>query len=217
VFETRGDGVDILTNTTLTPELIDTFELVGMYQAERYRLQLTGFASIWRDGIIVVPISHPSFVSQYQNVGRNHALGVEASTTYLAGGFRLEASASYTRSWDDDDDIRYTAFPQLIANLGVGYEIASLRLRFYLFQRLQVGMSEGDPVSSSSLRNQSNLPPYYRIDLNAAWEAVPGRFTLFVNVRNLLARTNYVPSLSNAEHGAPTPGINASIGATASF
>jgi outer membrane cobalamin receptor len=216
LFETRGDGADILTNTSLRPELIDTFELIAMYQTDRCRLQLTGFSSIWHGGITLVPIAHPSFRTQYENVGRNHALGVEASAAYLRGAFRVEASASYTRSWNDSDDVQYTAFPQLIANLGLGYELEAQRLSFYLFQRIQAGMTDG-PESSASFRDQPHLPPYYRIDVNARWEAVEDHLTLFVNVRNVLARSNFVPSLSNAENGAPTQGINASIGAQASF
>jgi outer membrane receptor protein involved in Fe transport len=217
VFETRGDGADIGSNISLRPEIIDTFELVALHQTARYRVQLTGFASIWNEAIILVPIAHPSFTTTYDNAGRNRAMGVEASAFYARGGFRADASVSYVSSRNENADVDYGAFPTFIGNLGVGYSIEKIHLRFYLFQRLQVGMTEGDPVSNESLRVQPSLPPYYRADLNIEWEQVPQHFTLFLNLRNALALTNTVPSLANAQYGAPTQGVNLSLGARGGF
>lgn len=217
VFEIRGDGAEIRNNAALGPELIDTFELVLMRQTERYRLQASAFASIWHDAIILVPISHPSFATTYENAGSNHAIGGELSGSYVRSGFRIDASASYVMSRNDSVHVDFSAFPALIGNFGVGYSFDEARVALYLFQRLQAVMTQGDPVSNVALRSQPALPAYYRVDFQVDWEAIDERLHVFLNVRNALARRNQVPSLANAQYGAPTQGINASIGLTGSF
>jgi len=217
LFEKRGDGAEIASAPSIRPELIDTFELSAMHLSERHSVQLTGFASVWHDAIVLVPITHPSFSSRYGNAGRNHSLGAEASWTYLHGPYRVDASGSYTRSWNDDTNTPYSAFPQVIGNVGVGYTVESIRLRLYLFQRIAALMTEGDPVPNAALRNPADLSPYYRVDLHVGWEAIEDHLLVFVNLRNAFGLTNTVPSLANAENGAQTPGINASLGVRGSL
>jgi len=212
VFETRGDGTDIGANDTLRPEEIDTFELVAVRESERFRAQATAFASLWREAIILVPVTDPAVTSRYDNAGRNHAFGAEASLTYARGPARVESSASYIRSWNDSEGVEYRAFPKLIANLGVGVDVASARLSFFAFQRLTAGSTIGDPVSTTFLRDQRTLPVYYRVDLQARWEAIDDRLSVTVTVRNLFDRNNTAPSLTNAQYGQPGTPINASIG-----
>lgn len=217
VFERRGDGADIQNNADLHPEIIDTFELVALHQTDRLRVQATGFASVWNEGIILVPVVHPSFTSRYDNVGRNRSIGVEASASVVHRGFRGEASVSYAQSRNDSAEVDYGAFPTFIGNLGLGYRIDAARFELYLFQRVQAGMTVGDPVANGALRDQASLPVYYRADVHAEWAAVREHLFVFVNVRNAFARVNTVPSLANAEFGAQTPGINASIGVRGGF
>ncbi len=211
-----GGGIGAIPSPDIDPEIIDTVELVLQYQHDRFRVNLTGFGSLWHDGIQIVPLMPPQ--TQYQNVGESRAIGAEASFVYATEAFRVDASASYVRSENTTDDLEYVAFPDFIGNLGVGYTLASARLDFYLFQRVQVGASEGVPIANDpAFASSPDLPPYYRLDFHVAWEAVDDHLTVFANLRNAVALENRVTSLGSALGGAQTMGINASLGVNGAF
>lgn len=215
VFETRGDGTDIGANDAIRPEEIDTFELVVVRESEHLRAQATAFASLWRQAIILVPFADPAVTSRYENAGRNRSFGAEASIAYARGPLRVESSASYVRSRNLSVDVEFSAFPSVIANLGVGVDVAPARLSFFAFQRLTAGSTVGDPVSNAAFRDQRTLPVYYRVDLQARWEAIADRLSLTITVRNLFDRHNATSSLTNAQYGQPGTPINASLALTA--
>lgn len=208
----RGGG------SSLRNELIDTLELVFQVQRPHWTMDVTGFGSLWTDGLTIRPVmDDPEFNSEYVNVGKSHAAGVEANARYVTGPFRLDASASYV--WSEQlaetgPDLTFTAFPDVILNVGAGYTIKPARLELYLSQRLMTGMTDGAPSLSirGPVQGDRPLDPYYRVDLNATFAWVPDRLWVDVNLRNMLALDNRVPNLNNGEYGLCDVGINASLG-----
>jgi len=211
--ERRGTPPTVLGSTSISPEIIDTLELVAQVQREHWRFGSTLYGSKWRDGIAVVPRSMPlpgEPPTVYANAAHNSAFGAELMFDYANHGLRLDASGSYVRSKNDDNEHQYRAFPQFIANLGAGYRFEEQRLEFYVSQRVMARWTEYAPTAT--LVDPPSLRPYYQMNVHIEWEAIPERFDFFVDVRNALNLRNQISSPWGAENGTNGTPYNASIG-----
>lgn len=192
----------------IQPETIDTYELVFAEHSKNWKTELVLFASQWKDGIITVP-SLPPFPQEFVNRGENNAQGIEVSYLLKSGAWLFDTSASYVESENELNNTDYVAFPKVIFNLGIGYQLAS-DLDIFINNRVHLQVKEG-PVLDS-IPNPEPLPDYWRTDVNIT-KKLSGDWSLFLNIRNLFDRDNMLPSIQNSENGIPDESFNISAGA----
>ncbi len=197
-----GPGSLQLPNPGIRPETIDTGELVLQHESTRQVRTLTAFYSRWQDGIVLNPVGLSQ--NQYQNIGKNHAYGIELTQQLSLGAWRLEANASWTHSVNDNAMTgggshaqEYSAFPAWLVNLGLGRRFAS-GWELWLQQRLMLDYAEGDAIAG---RSPAHAPDYYRSDLHLS--RTLGTSRLWLDIRNLFDRQNTLPALYNADGGLP--------------
>lgn len=208
----------ILGNEDIKPEIIDIFELDYIYKGKDWKLNVNFFYSIWKDGIIVEPFTenalNSGFAAEFTNSGRNRAYGCEASIFYPVDPVSFDIGGSYIKSTALDlktpgkpaDDYDYETFPEYIIIACLHYNIKPVDLNFYLKNRLYLNMKE-----TSDTDEQDDLPQYYRVDLNIN-KQIMEKLDLYLDVRNLTNRKNYLPSLYTSvlreEDGIPEAGIS---------
>jgi len=211
--ERLGTPPQAVGSTSISPEIIDTLELVAQVQREHWRFGSTLYGSKWRDGITIVPRVMPppgEPPAIYANAARNSAFGAELTFNYADHGVRIDASGSYCRSKNDDTEHQYRAFPQYIANIGAGYRFDEQRLEFYVSNRVMARWTEYAPTTA--LVDPPMLRTFYQMNIHVEWEAIPDRFDFFVDVRNALNLRNQTSALWGAENGLNGTPYNASIG-----
>lgn len=189
----------IAPSPDIQPEGIDSYELVYLVQGANTKTELTLFRSSWQDAIVVGPTTQPGFFGEYVNSGNNRAQGVEAAWTYHAAPWTAELSGSYVRSENQDTGQDYNAFPKWILNAGVGYHWAAYRLDMFVNSRVHLGADDMQYASGGF--TPQPLKDYWRTDLHLA-RPLNKQARLTLDVRNLLGRRNYVPSIQTN----PSPG-----------
>ncbi|CAM2069662.1 TonB-dependent receptor [Sulfidibacter corallicola] len=192
-------------STDLAPEVIKTFEAVFQYQSDSWKLNITAFRSKWTDGIILVPIEHPIFTNEYQNVGENESDGFEISFKggqknwrWDLNGSRVESEAIFASG-----AVGYDAFPKSLVNFNLGYVLPKHNLDFYLTNRAWFDATEGP--TTGLVPNPRDLDDFYATDLSVTWTA-NDKLQLQGAIRNLFDQDNFVPSVWNAENGHQTLG-----------
>jgi iron complex outermembrane receptor protein len=186
-------------------ETIDTYELVYMQRADRWKGEVVLFRSEWKDAIGNVPTTTPGFFSKFANTGHNEAEGVELSGLYQFEVWLLDFSSSYVRSENTVTGADYTAFPKWIINLGVGYTIATKNIDVFVNNRVHLG------ATATTQPGAAALDDYWRTDLNVTRAFNPD-FSGYLAVRNLFNRENYLPSVQDADFGIPDEEVSASVG-----
>ena len=194
-------------NSEINPETIDTYELSYLVHMNKNRLLLTVFQSEWRDGIVIESNS-------YQNREKNSSNGLEAGFDGYFGSWSYKLNGSYVESENVSGNYEYGAFPQYIFNIGFGYQWPSLDLAFFWNNRVMLEMEEG-PISTVDA-DPEELPSYYRSDLHVDWKPFQ-QLNVWVDIRNLFDRDNYLPSVWNVENGYMEESSNISIGFDLSF
>ena len=194
-------------NTDINPETIDTYELSYLVHMQKNRLLLTLFQSQWRDGIVIENNS-------YQNRAKNSSSGLEAGLDGYLGSWSYKFNGSYIESENDNDDYQYGAFPQYIFNVGLGYQWPSLDLSFFWNNRVLLDIKEG-PISAA-VPEPKDLPSYYRSDIHFDWKPYK-QLGVWMDLRNIFDRDNYLPSVWNVENGYLEDGTNLSLGLNYSF
>ncbi len=213
----------ILGNDDLKPEIIDVYELVYIFKGKDWRLSVNGFYSNWKNGIILEPQSISDAVAtgyplKTSNSGKNRAYGCELSLFYPVDPFAVELGGSYVRSTALDlkttsnlidvkvADNDYKTFPEYIIIAGLHYILKPLGLNFYLKNRFYLNIAETPQTDEKDY-----LPQYWRMDLNISRQMLEG-LDLYLDIRNLTNRKNYLPSLYYSilsdEGGIPEAGIS---------
>lgn len=204
-FELRGIG-GFKGNPGLDPEIIDTVEWVAINTMDTGYLTFTLFHSKWRDAIVTVPINDPDYRLEFVNAEKNASTGVEATYHFQRNAWWTDTNISYVKSTNESLDRDYTAFPQVMLNLGLGYKSRKYAWNFFLNNRVLLEMAEG---ANRTLDPQNELPTYWRVDLNAE-KQLSDQLRVAINVRNLLDKENRLPSLFLAENGVPDDALSVS-------
>ncbi len=209
-------------NRDLKPETIDIYELIYMYKDKKLKVNANGFYSTWKDGIVVEVDLSNYFITgrpiKRTNSGKNRSYGGEFSVLYSFKPFAIDFGLSYTESKAIDTkksllaselvDLEYVAFPKYIANVGFHYTLSPNKIKFFLNNRFYYKMKETHYNRTSSPEIEpEELPIYWRMDLNIS-KATNKNTEFTINIRNLLDRKNYIPSLSGAKKGLEEPGIS---------
>jgi outer membrane receptor protein involved in Fe transport len=215
-LEIYGGAVFAASPTLLTPETIETEELLYQKQSKTHTLSLGLFYSKWTNGIVLSSQGAPRF---HKNSGASHAYGVETDFTYQPGDFGGSIGGSYAKSISTENSTyeEYGAFPKGILNLGVKYKLRAAYMDFSLFNRHYWSMK----TTSDSFAVP--LKPYFRTDFSAIWDCGPalgeiqGRYQVALNLNNLLNRKNITPSPWNIPGGFEEPGIAGTVYLSANF
>jgi outer membrane receptor protein involved in Fe transport len=216
--EMYGSGTGSSANPAIKPETIDTYELIYMATGHRYSSTLGLFYSSWQDAIRNVALSRT--LGQYQNTIKSQSYGAEAEEKYylLSGNLDFVGSGSYVRSSDlltDGFRADYTAFPLFILNYGIEYRLPPQGLEFSLFNRHQIGQTNGTDLPGQSGTINAPISDFFRTDLYAGWDfgrmlsARPGNYQLGMTIRNLFNNRIYSSSVYEYANGHPEPGISA--------
>ncbi len=210
--ERNGTLNTVLGNAGLKPEVIDSLELVAIGQHAGLLWQAGVFATAWRDGIAIV--FRPDLkINQFQNVERNRAHGVNASVTWRADGWQVDAGASWVASRNAKTGASYNIYPQRSATISVARTVFDGAGRLSLAQRWMDGF---DDIPRGDVFAPTPLPAYARTDL-AYSHALSRSLTLSAVVRNLLDRDSHLPSPLGSVGGIPGERINATVRAAWKF
>lgn len=204
--EVGGSGF-IAGDPNIKPEELDTFELVYLKQTKGSKLEVVVFKSEWTNGIAATDTDNDTFDDTFANVSENNSYGLEFSFQKKYEKWLIETSGSYVKSESDTEKLEYTAFPKYIFNLGIGYDFES-EWALYVNNRVHIDATEG-PARATVMPN--DLKDYWRMDVNLT-KSFKDKWQVYGNIRNLLNRKNFIPSLVNAEGGIPEDEISMDAG-----
>ncbi len=198
-------------NPDLEPETIDDYELIYIYKARNWKLNITGFYSQWKDAIIAETTTTGR---RYVNKGKNDSIGGEINFLVSIEPFTGELGFSYVNSraldvkdpsdpsGDKTTDLKYYAFPEYSIQAGIHYRLKPIDINFYLNNRIYLEMKE---TNKDMDPDPDDLPPYHRMDLNIS-KIIADSAEIYLDIRNILNRKNYIPSVVGAEDGIPEAG-----------
>ncbi len=209
----------ILGNPDLKPETIDEYELIYIYKGKDWRVTLNGFYSSWTNGIVIEPYTQNAaeagVFAEFTNSGKNRAYGCEANLFLPFDPVAFELGGSYVKSTAIDlktatsskeKDYNFETFPEYIIIAGLHYTLKPAAVNFYLKNRVYLHMKE-----TAQTDETGSLPPYWRMDLNIS-RTVADRLDLYLDIRNITNRKNYLPSLYysmlSEEDGIPEAGTS---------
>ncbi len=204
-----GGGTQQIPSPGLDPETLDTLELVWQFQRGSRETELVLFASLWENGIALVPLG--GGINQYQNNGRNQAHGIEFIHRQSFGAWRAEGSASWSASENRKTGIDYVGYPSYLVSFAVnralpaGWELG-------VAGRAMMEMALGDAVGTYV---PPDAPNYYRVDLHGGWQQ--GKLRGALDVRNVLDRDNVVPAMFNARSGMSDFGADVVLSVTMDY
>jgi outer membrane cobalamin receptor len=182
--------------TKLEPETIQTYELVWMHQKQHYKQEWVAFASDWKAGIVLTPsLSGPP---SYANHQEHASQGIESIHHLIWSRWHVKGSLAWVQSEDQTRHVDYIAFPDYIFNLELSYFWPNQHVNFTFSNRVLWGLSEGPIVSS--VPSPKELNHFWRSDVYIKKTFRPN-IDGFVFAKNLLDRTNKMPSIYNAEGG----------------
>ena len=175
----------------LTPEEIDTYELVYLFENDHRKTEVVIFHSELKNSIQQVDDPVKDF---FANVGaENTSEGIEISHYQQLNKIIVDTSFSYVKSRNKTDGYEFGAFPKYIFNLGVGYQFEN---KWSLLVNNRVHL-DADREPSTSTFDAAELRDYWRMDLGLN-KKFGNKLDVFLNIRNVLNRQNELPSLQNS-------------------
>lgn len=201
------------TNPDLKPESSKSYEFTIMKHGYSGKTELTFFKNQWRDGITAIPSSDPNYSLEFANISKNNAWGLELSYQLVGSQWLANLSASYVRSENALTHTDYVAFPRVIVNAGLGYQLDN-GLQLYLNNRFYTDVKAG-PVTPD-IPNPASLASYWRADFHMGKDLTP-HLQLSLDIKNLFDRDNYLPSIASAEYGLRDEPFSASVGMRYNF
>ncbi|MFC3151232.1 TonB-dependent receptor plug domain-containing protein [Litoribrevibacter euphylliae] len=211
-IERKGSQTTVLQNTDLKPETIDTYEWSLIHNTKHHQTELVVFTSEWDDAIALVP-SGQGTSNIYQNMNNNKSWGVELLHTWLINQWSTTFNTSYVESKNDTDNVDYEAFPSIITNLGVQYQLRSMDARIGFWQRMMWNYTEADPSPGFA---PDDTKDYYRTDLHYQ-HRLNDQIEVFSDVSNVFDRDNTLPSYYGSEGGLPDYGRVFNVGVEISW
>ncbi len=211
-FHIYGIPIIVEGNKDIKPEKIDMGELIYIYKKDDFKINVTGFYSYWSDAITAYLQTNGSFI--FLNKDKRDSIGGEFTCSYKYEPFAFDLGFSYvvSRAIDAQDpdnptetrDINFGMFPMYSINAGLQYTLKPVDITFYLNNRLYLNVKD---TNESEDTEPDDLPAYYRMDLNLS-KIVADRVDIYFDIRNLLNRKNYVPSVYGKDGGFLEPGIS---------
>lgn len=198
----------------LDPETIDTYELVFMKQTPHWKTEVAFFRSAWNDGITTEIINDPDPREIFVNAGENSAGGIEVSSQWRPEHWQVDFSGSYVKSQNDISEDEYVAFPEYIFNLIIAYEWLAKKTTISIANRVHLNVAEG-PITNS-FPNPELLDDYWRTDLHIE-KQMNNNWDLYLDVRNLFDRDNFIPTVNSTEGGVPDEDLSLSLGMRYAF
>ncbi|MCW9047750.1 MAG: TonB-dependent receptor [Gammaproteobacteria bacterium] len=191
-------------NPDLTPETIDTYELIWMKHENLYTFTTTLYMSNWQDAIIIVDDSTlpAPFETRYENQGEFNSQGVELESSVLIDNWKIDGAYSFIKSEDKTKQQDFMAFPKHILQLGLKTGINSnLDVRLYNIAYFD--------VSANTAQSAKKLDTIWQLNLNVNYQW-KNNLNLALDIRNLLNRKDPVPSIWGNEEGLPVDGVQLS-------
>lgn len=183
----------------VNPEKVKTYEMIYSHFAKNYRFDITAFFLDYDDGI----------VPGTGNVNSTDNFGLELSSNYKFGQWFADLSTSFVESQNQGGLENNDTFPSIIINTGLGYQFPSQKYLIYLKSRLLNDMD-------STRNSKEKLNTFFQVDLHIEYR-MNTKAKLWFNIKNLLARNNYLPSATQNINGVLSQEPAASIGVSYSF
>lgn len=193
-------------NPNLSPETVDTFDLIWIYESENYQMSLGYFESHFKNAIVTVPVEGSSQL-RYDNVDQDPAKGYELDVkSKLINNLLLFASATYFNELPD------TSFSEAkkLGSFGINYTITDFSF---------------DISTSYHGERQYRSRDQSLVTLNDYWLAfgkityhMSDQFSGFIRAKNLFDK-DYITPPANAslEQGVPNRGRETVLGFTLRF
>lgn len=197
----------------LSPEEIDSYELVYMKRSEQWQLELVYYQSRFEKGIAIAPSSGGSKPFAYVNFSEQESEGVEASFEYSTGKWRFAANAALVDSNNLTSGEQHSAYPGWLSNFEIAYQLND-KISLQATNQWFGDYSLGDNVTASDPTPKANT--YQRTDLHLEVELGP-KWQAWLNVRNVFDKNNAYPSIFNGENGIPDIGLGFSLGTAYQF
>ncbi len=211
-IEYYGSSNSVLGDKNLKPETIDSLEYVLVLSRPQYEIESVLFYSQWKDAIALVPITPGSTTNQYKNIKENESKGIEISVRGQHGNWSEHSNLSYVQSKNITDDVKYKAFPSLMASINSEYESPSLNLRWGVWLRI---MHEYELSDNNQLSNKTNQQ-YGRLDTYLKW-SLNNKSELGMSIHNITDNSNTLPSYYESENGLTDAGRLIKINVTHEF
>lgn len=197
----------------LSPEEIDSYELVYMKRSEQWQLELVYYQSHFEKGIAIAPSSDGPKPFAYVNFSEQESEGIEASFEYSAGNWRLAANAALVDSNNLTSGEQHSAYPGWLSNVEIAYQFND-KIRIQATNQWFGDYSLGDQITTSTPVPKANT--YQRTDLHLEIALRP-KWQAWLNVRNVFDKNNAYPSIFNGENGIPDIGLGFSLGTAYQF
>jgi len=196
----------ISSSPDIGPEIIDSYEVSFLQISQKQRYSVTLFNSQWKDSIVAD--------GAYVNNDKQESFGVEFGVKGVNDSLKYELNGAYVRSRNVDTGTDMVAFPETALNAIGTYYWHKYDTEFTLSNRLKMQMKEG-PVFSGDASPKS-LPLYFRMDLNITHH-LADYASIWLSIRNLANRENYLPSLWNVENGYRDEKFSVALGGKLQF
>ena len=134
-------------------------------------------------------------------------------------GFSYVKSESLATNGTDNKE--FGAFPTYMIRAGINYS-APFGVNLYLNNRIYYDMTESvedaffEDAAMTILKKPGKLPAYWRVDLNIS-KVFINNIKIAIDIRNLLNRRNYTPSLWGNPGGDEEPGLSVLLRANFRF
>ncbi|HKW98789.1 MAG TPA: TonB-dependent receptor [Bryobacteraceae bacterium] len=182
--EFYADGISQVTNWFLRPEKADTYEVSAEH---RFTSAISGLVTAYhyRLGDLIQATTLDSGMTQYQNVARSHASGVEGEfSAKPLGPLETTASLAVERAGFDEDHDAPGNSPRTIGKLRAALPLAKNKLK---------AAAAVQYLSSRYTMTDAVVPSYWLADLTFTTNRLHPDFDLQFGVRNLFNRAYYDP------------------------
>jgi outer membrane receptor protein involved in Fe transport len=195
-IEFYGSSNSAVGDVNLKPETIDSLEYVLIFSNPHYEIETVLFYSQWKDAIALVPSIAGSTTNQYKNIKENESKGLEIGFRRQYGNWSERGNFSYVQSKNVTDNIKYSAFPSLMASVNSEYENPSHKLRVGFWLR----MMHEYALSDNTQENNDTNHQYARVDTYLKWP-LNNKTELGMSIQNIGDNRNTLPSYYESENG----------------
>jgi len=200
--------------TPLEPETNDTIELNHIYSSKKLNVNTTAFYNKLKKGITNFPGGTTVFI--YENAGEAENYGLEIETQYKSKSLDLFGSGAYTRAKlvsPTKNSSHFQGYPTYSFSYGGIYKFAKYALDIGLFNNHLINR-KGFVSGFTSYEEGRSITNYFRTDLSSTYHLKnrDGNNKVFIKIRNILNRDNYLSRTSSSYNGMKDEAFNVVIG-----
>jgi|GEM_PF-1553076 len=223
VNEQSNNGIVKGGGPSLSPEVVDTYELVWIHAGRAWRYRLSTYQSEVKDSISIDLSTDPTFVLEYQNNVAAQSAGVEVEAIYQASSWQLYGNAAWNKSKQTEPSVNpnaYTAYPDVALNAGGTYHLnrnVALSLHNLVYDGFR-SINRG-PAIAPSYVDQGELSTFWRTDLHVSWRPTMRQADceLYLTILDLFDRQDVAASMNALEYSSEMPGRKLWLGARLAF